>query len=94
MLISERFEHVEEMCKILNYYDPMGLIICGAPLDEYSPEALIIYFGWRDSFSFDNFNGFVYSVFVKQFGSVRLKNSESFIQISKELWSYLKKSIE
>ena len=94
MLISDRFKHVEEMCKLLNFHDPMGLILCGAPLDEYSPEALIIYFGWRDSFSFDSFNNFVYSVFVKQFGTIRSRNLDSFIPISKELWSYLKKNIE
>jgi hypothetical protein len=54
---------------ILAQHDPVALIKMGAPLDEYSSEAQMIFDNLDESFSVEKIQHLVYDIFKKSFGS-------------------------
>lgn len=89
--VSQPFQHINNISKIINKHDPIHLLKTGSPEDEYSPEAQIIFSLWKDYLSFELFNAKVYASFYTQFRDILEMNEKQFYPLSRELWSYLKR---
>jgi hypothetical protein len=58
---------LEQIEAILVKHDPVGLIKIGAPRDEYSSEAQIIYERTHQHFALEKIHVIIYDVFINQF---------------------------
>lgn len=59
---------LEAIEKVLVEIDPVKLIKMGAPDDEYSHEAVMIYEGINRYTSLDKMHKIIFDIFVNQFG--------------------------
>lgn len=86
------FDAIDDISDIINTYDPCHLLDEGCPIDEYVPEAHLIYATWGDGLSFEVFHDKVYFIFKDQFGDTLQHDSSYFIPMAKDLWSYMKRN--
>lgn len=66
----------EKIEAILAKHDPVGLIKMGAPQDEYSSEAQMIWERTTRHFSLDKIHNIIYEVFQLQFGQGTVYRSD------------------
>ncbi len=69
-------ENLENIIKIVNEADPVGLIALGSPLDEYSSQSMEI-LSLLEKRKFDDLFQDIFDIFQKSFGS------ETYIDINK-----------
>lgn len=65
-MTNEKLKAIEG---VLVETDPVKLIKMGAPTDEYSLEALLIYERTNRYFSIEKIHQIVYDIFIMQFGT-------------------------
>ena len=68
MIKLKEVQKLKDIENILIEYDPVKLIIMGAPNNEYSNEAKLIANQLNDSYSIEDIHKIVYDVFMSQFG--------------------------
>lgn len=61
----------DRVLDLLNKYDIEKLIACGAPIDEYLPEAKLIYVTLKCNYSKDELTKKVMNIWFDMFGSTK-----------------------
>ena len=81
---------LNEMKKIVNKYDPVGIYYTTEAFDEYDPEIKDIYINFKKSKTLNEFTKEVHNVFVKWFFPSVAGKKERYINLSKDLFKLLK----
>ena len=83
-------ELLNEMRKIVNKYDPVGIYYSTKAFDEYDPEIRDICARFKKSKTLKEFTKEVYNVFVKWFFPSVAGKREKYTDLSKDLFRLLK----
>ena len=81
---------LNEMRKIVNKYDPVGIYYTTEAFNEYDPEIRDIYTSFKKSKVLNEFTKEVHNVFVKWFFPSVAGKREKYIDLSKDLFKLLK----
>lgn len=77
---------VDAVNALLYRHDPIGLVLCGCPEDEYKPEAaLIVELDERDYQTVDTLTRAVHRIFVRMFDHITAGRRRSYRPIAEEL---------
>jgi hypothetical protein len=76
----------EAVSQMLRETDPIGLIGCGAPLDEYDPEVGTILPRLRGATSASDIHRIVHEEFVRWFGAETAGGPEAYEQTAQRIW--------
>ena len=71
-------------------YDPKGLILTGAPIDEYKTEAHLIAQQVRALKNPHELKRLIYAIFVTQFGLPVAGHEKDYWELANELWGEIK----
>ena len=89
-------EHKElwyQVSRVLNQFDPIGLIHIGCPNDEYDPEVSTILPQLKQCKSEKDTWNMIYNEFVKWFDNSITGAKEKYKPIAKEIWEIKKRHI-
>ncbi len=76
----------EAVSHVLRETDPIGLIDCGAPPDEYDPEVGTILPRLRGATSASDVHRIVHEEFVRWFGVETAGGPEAYEQAAQRIW--------
>lgn len=90
----------ESLRKILNCYDPMGIILKSDAssenalnFDEYDPEIKQILILFEKTNNLEDFKKEVYQIFIQLFDKTSVGDRERFDILSEKLYDYLLKNL-
>ena len=76
----------QDILNILNYYNPIGIADKNR-LDEYEPEAKMIFKKLSKTSSFKDIENIIYETFVEMFSlSIAKSKRQYFSNIAKDIW--------
>lgn len=82
----EQREAFQRLRKLVNRHDPLGLLECGCPDDEYEPEVGTLLPRLQEADSEEHLLAIIYEEFVRWFGSTA-DPLDRYRSLAVEIWS-------